>query len=366
MRFSLYLNAQTRGPHEDVGIIQTLIRQAREATEAGFAGVTLTEHHFSGYNTYGDNFMLAAHLIPQLRDDVTFSLAVAVPPLHNPLRLAQRVNLLDVLTKGRAIIGFAPGGSPVEYAGLGRDPSTRHAQMFRNLEVMETALRKQLDEPAYQWETEFERGTLHTRIMPGSYNGGLPRFARGAQSDEGAVWTGRKGWYLFTAREVPEVIGARLAAYEGALRQSGLGEDTVQEHLDWSLVQKQIYVAESNEQAQREIRERLTLMAENQRRSFALVDDLRDAQHLKSVVGVSPNDPDEFIKRALILGDPETVAEQIRGYASAGVRHLSLLFNYGFMTPDVSDRSLRLFLDHVLPRFDAGEPTGQLTAARSA
>ena len=366
MRFSLYLNAQTRGPHEDVGIIQTLIRQARDATEAGFAGVTLTEHHFSGYNTYGDNFMLAAHLIPQVRDDVTFSLAVAVPPLHNPLRLAQRVNLLDVLTKGRAIIGFAPGGSPVEYAGLGRDPSTRHAQMFHNLEVMEAALRKQLDDPAYEWQTEFEGGTLHTRIMPGSYTGDLPRFARGAQSDEGAVWTGRKGWYLFTAREVPDVLAVRFAAYEGALRESGLGEDAVQDHLDWSLVQKQIYVADSNEQAEREIRERLTLMAENQRRSFALVRDLRDAQHLKSVVGVSPNDPDEFIRRALIIGDPDTVAAQIREYEAVGVRHLSLLFNYGFMTPEISDRSLRLFLESVLPRFDAGEQAPQLAAARSA
>jgi hypothetical protein len=29
------------------------------ATRAGVQGVALTEHHFSGYNTYGNNFMLA-------------------------------------------------------------------------------------------------------------------------------------------------------------------------------------------------------------------------------------------------------------------------------------------------------------------
>ena len=352
MRFSLYLNAQTRGPHEDVQIIETLARQAREATEAGFAGITLTEHHFSGYNTYGDNFMFAAHLAPQLRPDVMFSMAVAVPPLHNPLRLAQKVNLLDVLTKGRVIFGFAPGGSPVEYAGLGRDPNTRHEAMYHNLEVMETALKKKLGEPAYEWTSEFESGTLYTRVMPGSYTGELPKFARATQNPDGVRWTADKGWYLFTAREVPEVVASYFRDYEDALRANGNSENFIQERLDWSLLQKQIYVAESNEQAEREIRERLVDMAENQARSFSYVKHIQGSEHLKSVVGVSPRDPDEFIRKALIIGDPDSVAAQIREYEAAGVRHMALLFNYGFMTPEQSDRSLRLFIDNVLPQFD--------------
>lgn len=351
MRFSIYLNAQTKGPEEDVEIIETLIRQACEATDAGFDGITLTEHHFSGYNTYGDNFMLAAHLAPQVRPGTRFSLAVAVPPLHNPLRLAQKANLVDVLTKGEVIIGFAPGGSPVEYAGMGRNPSTRHEQMFHNLDIMEAALAKRIEDPAVEWETEFERGALHTRIMPGSYRGGMPKFARGAQSDDGAAWTGDKGWYLFSARDVPDVLGARWRVYEQALRGSGVPEASVQELLDWSLVQKQIYVAETNEQAERDIRERLELMAENQKRSFSLVSHIKDSEHLKSVVGVSPSNPDEFIQRALIIGDPETVTAQLREYEAVGIRHMALLFNYGFMTPEISDRSLRLFLDNVLPAF---------------
>lgn len=353
MRFSLYLNAQTRGPHEDVEIIQTLTRQAREATDAGFDGVTLTEHHFSGYNTYGDNFMFASHLIPQVRPEVTFSIAVAVPPLHNPLQLAERVNLLDVLAKGRVIVGFAPGGSPVEYAGLGRDPNTRHEMMYDNLDIMERALQKQLSEPAFEWQTQFESGVLHTRIMPGSFSGEQPRFARATQNIEGIRWTGERGWYLFTAREVPDAVGEYMRTYEESLRASGATEDTVQERLDWSMLQKQIYVADSNEQAEREIRERLVLMAENQARSFSLVRHVKGSEHLKSVVGVSPRDPDEFIRKALIIGDPDSVAAQLRDYRAAGVRHMSLLFNFGFMSAETSDRSLRLFIDNVLPAFRA-------------
>src|SRR5882757_10592012 len=103
--------------------METIVEQAVRATAAGVQGMTLTEHHFSGYNTYGNNFMLAAHLVPQVPAGTKFLIAVAVPPLHNPMRLAQSCNLLDILTRGNLIVGFAAGGSPVEYAGLGRDPS---------------------------------------------------------------------------------------------------------------------------------------------------------------------------------------------------------------------------------------------------
>lgn len=349
MRFSLYLNAQTSGPQDDVEIIDTLVRQAAEATHAGFDGVTLTEHHFSGYNTYGDNFMMASHLAPQVPADTRFTLAVAVPNLHNPLRLAQKCNLVDILTGGRTIVGFAPGGSPVEYAGLGRDPSTRHEQMFHNLEIMERALAKTLEDPPMEWATEFEAGVLHTRIMPSGRNRSHPPFARAAQSDEGAAWAGDRGWYLFTARETPDALAQRWQVYEQALRGTRLAESAVAERLAWSLVQKQVYVAETDEQADREIRERLTMMAANQKRSFSAVGGLKGAGEMKTVVGVSPQDPDEFLRKAMLVGSPETVAAQIGEYAAAGVQHLSLLFNYGFMTTEVSDRSLRLFIDEVLP-----------------
>jgi alkanesulfonate monooxygenase SsuD/methylene tetrahydromethanopterin reductase-like flavin-dependent oxidoreductase (luciferase family) len=353
MKLSLYLNAQTRGPHEDVQIIETLTSQAIRATQAGFAGITLTEHHFSGYNTYGDNFMFAAHLAPQVPRDTMFTMAVAVPTLHNPLRLAQKCNLIDVLTRGNVIVGFAPGGSPVEYAGLGRDPGTRHEAMMHNLDILDQALAKSPEDPPLVWDTEFERGVLHTRIMPAGFHRTHPPFARATQSIEGARWTGHRGWYFFTARETPDVLETWWAAYENALRDAGHQEATIADRLRWSLVQKQVYVADTDEQADREIRERLTLMAENQKRSFSLVSGLRDAKHLKSVVGVSPQNPDEFLERAMIVGSPDTVAEQLSRYGAIGVQHMALLFNFGFMTPAVSDRSLSLFIDEVLPRVNA-------------
>ena len=351
MRFSIYLNPQTRGAEEDVPIVETTVAQAVRATRAGVQGVALTEHHFSGYNTYGNNFMLASHLAPQVPEGTMFLLAVAVPTLHNPMRLAQSANLLDILTRGNLIVGFAAGGSPVEYAGLGRDPSVRHEQMMHNLDVMERALDKKPEDPPYEWETAFEHGSLRTRIMPAAYHASRPRFARGTQNDEGVVWTARKGWYLFTAREDVDVIGPRLKLYADTLAESGRDEAYINECLDWSMVQKQVIVAETDAEAVRFARERMAEMGAHQKKNFASTSDIKDAEHLKSVVGVSPQNPDEFLQRAMIVGSPRTVAEQINAFGDAGARHMSLLFNFGFMTRAEADRSLDLFLEQVLPQF---------------
>jgi hypothetical protein len=53
----------------------------------------------------------------------------------------------------------------------------------------------------------------------------------------------------------------------------------------------------------------------------------------------------------MIAGSPDTVAAHIESYGTVGVRHMSLLFNFGFMTAEESGQSLELFLEEVLPRF---------------
>lgn len=351
MRFSIYLNPQTHGAHEDVDIIQTVSRQAIEATHAGFDGVTLTEHHFSNYNTYGNPFLLAANLYPQTPKGTMFSLACAVPPLWNPMRLAQEATLLDVLTEGNAIIGFAPGGSPLEYSGVGREPAIRTEENFKTISIVEQVLAKQPEDPPYEWETAVERGTVHTRLMPAPFNGVSPRFARATQSDDGAEWTGRKGWYLMTARDQPEIFQARLAVYEAGLRESGLAAPEIQHRLDWSFVQKQVYIADTTDEALAGVMPMLEELAANQKKAFTPVSGVKGAGDMKTVLRVAADDHEAFIREALIVGDAETVARDIRRYQEAGVRHMALVFNWGFMSAEQSDASLRKFIDEVLPQF---------------
>lgn len=259
MRFSIYCNPQTKGPDGDIEQIDLTIEQALHATEAGFDGIALTEHHVSGYNTFGDNMMMAAHLAPQVRPGTRFLLAIVVPQMHHPMRLAQKCNLLDILCRGDVIIGMGAGGSPVEFHALGRNPKNRHVEMMEVIEVIEKALAHKPSDPPYKWSTSYEKGLLSTRIMPTSYLP-RPRFARAAQNDEGVVWTARRGWYLMTARAPIEEIAHRFRLYRAELAKTALDAATIAELTDWSSLARQVVIDETDKAAEahaRRIIERL-------------------------------------------------------------------------------------------------------------
>ncbi|MFJ6084965.1 LLM class flavin-dependent oxidoreductase [Streptomyces sp. NPDC092369] len=353
MRFSIYLNPQTRGADEDAAIIDRTIEQAIKATRAGVQGLLLTEHHFSGYNTYGNNFMMSSHLAALTPPGTMFFIGVAVPPLHNPLRLAQSCTLLDNLTKGNCVIGFGPGGSPVEYAGLGVDPAGRVEEMMTNLDVLETALAKSDDGHAYEWHGARESGTLLTRIMPAPYRSGGVQFARATSTDSSAVWAGSKGWFLFTARDEVAEIQQRLKLYTQALVDAGYDDPYIQHRLDWSLCQKQIIIRDTDKEAEDFARHLMVEMGERQRRNFNKIPNPEAGQYMKTVVTVSPQHPDEFLKRAMLVGTAETVARQMAEYEAVGLRHLSVLSDFGYQTPEESGETLDRFLTEVLPQFQA-------------
>src|SRR6202020_1895514 len=121
MLFSIYLNAQSPGPEHDLDVVDAITAQAWLADQSAFAGICLTEHHFTGYNTYGNPVTFGAYLAPQLQN-AHVVLSVAVPALWNPMNFAEAVNTLDLLTRGRCVIGVGTGGAPPEDKGRRRRP----------------------------------------------------------------------------------------------------------------------------------------------------------------------------------------------------------------------------------------------------
>jgi alkanesulfonate monooxygenase SsuD/methylene tetrahydromethanopterin reductase-like flavin-dependent oxidoreductase (luciferase family) len=348
MRFSVYLNAQSPGPDHDLDVIDAVTAQAILADRSGFAGVCLTEHHFTGYNTYGNPFTFGAYLAPQLTN-AHVVVSVAVPALWNPMNFAEACNTLDILTRGRCIIGVGTGGSPQEYKGLGRDPAQRGALMDEVIRIAEQARRKTLDDPDLEYATPHSEGVLTRRIMPTSYTKPGPRFGRAALSDEGIVHTAERGWVLMTAREAVPETARKWRLYHDTLNASGHDEETLVFAREWSMVQKMVYVGETDESALADVAGPLDYLAEQSKKSFGGT--AASAGFKSSIVGVSAVDRDDFLEKAMIVGSPETVARKISEYEGVGIGHMTLVFLYGQMSPALGARSLRRFIDEVMPRF---------------
>jgi alkanesulfonate monooxygenase SsuD/methylene tetrahydromethanopterin reductase-like flavin-dependent oxidoreductase (luciferase family) len=358
MRFSLYINPQTRGPDDDLRVIDAVTRQATEADAAGFAAVFLTEHHFTGYNAFSDPFVFGAYLAPQLQR-AWLGLSVAVPPLHHPFKLAEQCSLLDNLMRGRAIIGMGAGGGPLELAGFGLEPNERREQTDRVLEIALQAWAQRPGDPPLTFETPFGRGRMDGRIIPSPYRLTHPLIARACVSEESILKCARLGWPVFLGRFGPERIAQQLATHREALRAAGHPPEIEREALDWSAMLKIIYVAETDEQARADLAEPVdnylhaAFIANSADRLEAEASALDGP--IRTAATTSEKRAD-FLARTMIWGSPETVTAELQKYAAIGVPNMMLWFTWGYNDPTKVERSLRLFVDEVIPHFDGAAP----------
>jgi alkanesulfonate monooxygenase SsuD/methylene tetrahydromethanopterin reductase-like flavin-dependent oxidoreductase (luciferase family) len=91
------------------------LRLAFLAEELGFDVAWAAEHHFFGYSFCPDNTELLAYLAGAT-SHIDVGTAAVIMPWHDPLRVAERVALLDHVAKGRFRLGVGRGLSRREYA----------------------------------------------------------------------------------------------------------------------------------------------------------------------------------------------------------------------------------------------------------
>ena len=89
------------------------------ADELGYDVVSMVEHHFEDYAFCPDNFVYLAHLAAKTKRIKLMTGAVIVPWNTQPLRVAEKAALLDLLCGGRLMLGLGRGLSGREYAQMG-------------------------------------------------------------------------------------------------------------------------------------------------------------------------------------------------------------------------------------------------------
>ena len=87
--------------------------------EAGFDEVSLPEHHSAEDGYCPSNIVLGAAIAARTRR-ITIALKAILLPLHNPIRLAEDLAVLDLISNGRLRVLFGGGYRPTE-----RRPSAR-------------------------------------------------------------------------------------------------------------------------------------------------------------------------------------------------------------------------------------------------
>jgi limonene 1,2-monooxygenase len=112
--------------------------------ELGYDEAWIGEHHSGGVELIPSPEIFIAHAAAQTRY-IKLGTGVISLPYHNPLWVADRMILLDHLTRGRVMMGVGPGALPVDAAMIGMDPIEQRAALEEDFGVLMHLL--QSDEP---------------------------------------------------------------------------------------------------------------------------------------------------------------------------------------------------------------------------
>jgi alkanesulfonate monooxygenase SsuD/methylene tetrahydromethanopterin reductase-like flavin-dependent oxidoreductase (luciferase family) len=116
--------------------------QLEFAGEVGFDGICVNEHHANAYGLMPSPNLMAATLARRTTKPKLVIMGNSVALYHPPIRVAEEMAMLDVMSGGRVIAGF-PVGSPMDTAYcMGENPATLREKYYENVDFILRAWRE--------------------------------------------------------------------------------------------------------------------------------------------------------------------------------------------------------------------------------
>ncbi|MEE8517844.1 MAG: LLM class flavin-dependent oxidoreductase, partial [Dehalococcoidia bacterium] len=207
--------------------------------ELGFDGVAFNEHHTSPYGLMNSPNLMAA-AAAQRTKRLKLLIYGNVLPVHEPLRLAEELAMLDCLSNGRLISGFVRG-IPREYVVYGVPFTESRGRFNEAWEIIQRAW----TEEVFSYEGEFW-AYKDVAIWPRPVQSPHPPiWLPVTGSKESIEWAAQRGFPI-----TPGIAGS-LGFRQDMVRyyakcMTDAGNEVTPEHL---VVGTNTYVADSREQA---------------------------------------------------------------------------------------------------------------------
>lgn len=303
----------------------------------GYDEAWLGEHHSAGYELIASPELFIATLAERTKN-IRLGTGVSSLPYHHPFMLADRINQLDHVTRGRVMLGCGPGALPSDAFMMGIPVSRQRDRMDEALEVIVALLRGETVTKQTDWFTCNE-----ARLQMTPYSRPCVDIAVASQvSPTGAQAAGRHGVGLLSIGATQSggfnALASNWAIAEGQARESGRTMDRD----GWRLVGP-MHVAATREQARAEVRYGLEAWLYYFREVAALPLAPQDG-----------SDPvDALVNSGMaVIGTPDDAIAQIeRLQAQSGGFGAFLLMDHNWAEWDAKRKSYELIARHVMPRF---------------
>ncbi len=319
--------------------------------EFGYDEVWFGEHHSAGFEIIASPEVFMA-VAAERTKHIRVGTGVSSLPYHHPFMLADRMCLLDHLTRGRVMFGVGPGALPSDAFMMGIDPMRQRDMMEESLEAILALLAG--EEPVNRQTSWFTLRDARLQLRPYTH----PRFevAVAAQvSPAGPRAAGRFGLSLLSIGATTaggfDVLGSHWQVMEERAEEFA----TTIDRRRWRLVGP-MHIAETEAQARADV-------------EFGLA---KWVQYFEEVAALplAPGtlDPTKMVDALMatgfaVVGTPDMAAEQIqRLVEQSGGFGTFLLMAHEWADRQATLHSYELFAREVMPRFQGS--LGSLKVSR--
>ncbi|MEM7542614.1 MAG: LLM class flavin-dependent oxidoreductase [Pseudomonadota bacterium] len=292
---------------------------------AGFDAVWLAEHHFTGYSVCPSVHMMGVHIAART-ERLRIGTGVSLPSLSHPLRVAEEVALLDVLSDGRVNWGAGRGFDPREHQVFGvesQDSKPKFHEFFQ-------AVVESWGEGPVSFAGDYVSYDS-VEVLPRSVQQPHPPVWIGASSLEALLWAAERGYsVLMDPHSTHQEIADKRREYENTLRDNGFaieGRDIP--------ISRQIAIGSTDKEGREIARRACEWLLGVYDESMPVSGNRRATLHGQTV--------DEYIDGCVLWGTPARVIDQIeRLKEEASMDHL--------MIAPLSEKSFQLFVNQLVPR----------------
>ena len=339
-------------PTIGTGLYNRYLDELEYAEELGFDGICVNEHHQNAYGTMPSPNLMAATLVRRTERLKIAIVGNGLPLRDHPLRVAEEVAMLDVISGGRIISGFVRGIGD-EYFSMSIDPSTSRERFS---EAHDLIIKAWTTEGPFRWIGKHYR-LNYVNVWPRPLQQPHPPIWIPAFGSTETMSWAAENHYTYLSVFAPSKLlkrwfdgyreGARAAGYEAPRDKIG--------------ILLPIYVAETDKQAHAEGRQYVTwLYHKGLKHKFehlfppGYMTDHSWGRFLQSGLGAySDVSYEDLVSEGYaVVGSPATVRERLAELAEElGFGLVNALLHIGDMPHDHTIRNMELFAREVMPHF---------------
>jgi alkanesulfonate monooxygenase SsuD/methylene tetrahydromethanopterin reductase-like flavin-dependent oxidoreductase (luciferase family) len=218
MKFGLHYQLPCFGAQSPVQRYRDTLEQSVHAEALGFESVWPVEQHFNADLSITPAPLLLLAALAERTTVLRLGVAIILLPLSHPLRVAEEIATLDVLSNGRVEFGIGRGSIPSHFAGFGVPQAESRERFAEAVEVVVQA-----------WTRE--RVSHHGRffnvddlcVVPKPVQQPHPPIRAAASTAETLEYLGRMGYQIFAATPTNPFpkLGPALQIYRQARKKAG-------------------------------------------------------------------------------------------------------------------------------------------------